>query len=247
VRYDNCGIYKISCTANGKSYIGSSKQIGRRFYLHARDLRLNQHHSPILQRAWNKYGEASFSFDPIIFCSESDLLFYEQRAIDRYESANPKFGMNISPVAGRSAAKCSEERKQKMREDRTGKQIYKNNPERYKFLLTRVRRGEGHPMYGKTHTAEARAKISETHKGKPSWNKGIASPRKGIKRTPEDLRKITEARRLKSSSGMTIEKAREVRSLCASGEKRKDVASLFGVSVSVVDSIVNLRSWLELE
>ena len=32
--------------------------------------------------------------------------------------------------------------------------------------------GELNSMYGKTHTEEARKKISESHKGKPAWNKG---------------------------------------------------------------------------
>ena len=33
-----------------------------------------------------------------------------------------------------------------------------------------------HPFKGKTHTPEARKKISETHKGVPSWNKGLICP-----------------------------------------------------------------------
>ena len=32
--------------------------------------------------------------------------------------------------------------------------------------------GELNSMYGKTHTQEARKKISESKKGRPSWNKG---------------------------------------------------------------------------
>lgn len=32
-------------------------------------------------------------------------------------------------------------------------------------------KGKLNPMYGKTHTAEARKKVSDANKGKPSWNK----------------------------------------------------------------------------
>lgn len=34
------------------------------------------------------------------------------------------------------------------------------------------RSGINHPMFGKTHSPEARRKISESHKGRVSWNKG---------------------------------------------------------------------------
>jgi len=39
-----------------------------------------------------------------------------------------------------------------------------------------MRRGKNHPMFGKTHSKKIREIISEAHKGKPSWNKGIKMP-----------------------------------------------------------------------
>lgn len=57
------GIYRIINTTNGKQYIGSSKNVKQRWMTHKAYLRGSYHHSPILQAAWNKYGEAAFTFE----------------------------------------------------------------------------------------------------------------------------------------------------------------------------------------
>lgn len=59
------GIYKIVNTKNGKMYIGSSKNIKRRWGIHKSSLKNNRHHSVHLQRAWNKYGKESFVYEVI--------------------------------------------------------------------------------------------------------------------------------------------------------------------------------------
>lgn len=55
-------IYHIKCETTGKEYIGITEDIRRRFNHHRSDLRLNKHHSPKLQAAWNYYGEEDFTF-----------------------------------------------------------------------------------------------------------------------------------------------------------------------------------------
>ena len=58
------GVYEILNTVNGKRYIGSSfSNIRRRAYEHFFYLRRGSHHSSILQRAYDKYGESSFKFN----------------------------------------------------------------------------------------------------------------------------------------------------------------------------------------
>jgi group I intron endonuclease len=59
-----CGIYKITCTTNGKFYIGSTSQSFRiRFTGHRKDLRSESHHSKYFQNCYNKYTEASFKLE----------------------------------------------------------------------------------------------------------------------------------------------------------------------------------------
>ena len=96
------GIYKITCKANGKVYIGSSKNINVRFQIHRHRLRRNLHVNPLLQNVWNKHGEDSFLFEVIESCEEKDLLKREQYWMDFYDSYNVrKKGLNVITEAER--------------------------------------------------------------------------------------------------------------------------------------------------
>lgn len=54
-----CGVYKILNTKTGKFYIGSSKDINKRFKDHIRKLKNCVHHSAKLQNSCNKHGVSS--------------------------------------------------------------------------------------------------------------------------------------------------------------------------------------------
>lgn len=79
------GIYQILNKENNKSYIGSSCTIKERWRRHKKDLRKGKHHSIILQRAWNKYGEKSFEFNILEYCEEAVILEREQYYLDLLE------------------------------------------------------------------------------------------------------------------------------------------------------------------
>lgn len=70
------GVYKIENLINNKIYIGSSENVERRFTDHKYLLRKNIHHSVLLQRSWNKYGEDIFKFEAIEECE--NILEREQ-------------------------------------------------------------------------------------------------------------------------------------------------------------------------
>lgn len=57
------GIYYIRNLFNDKLYIGSSKDIYKRFAKHKKDLKKGIHHNIYLQRSWDKYNEQSFTFE----------------------------------------------------------------------------------------------------------------------------------------------------------------------------------------
>lgn len=88
------GIYQIHNKVNNKVYIGSSQEINKRFRAHRNMLLKNNHDNIYLQRAWNKYGEDSFSFEIILLCEEFELLRYEQWFLDNWK---PKY--NIAKFA----------------------------------------------------------------------------------------------------------------------------------------------------
>lgn len=89
------GIYKITNTTNNNFYIGSSKNIEKRFKRHITSLSNNNHHNIYLQRSWNKYGKNNFKFEIIEKTNIDNLLTQEQHYINLL---NPKY--NLGTVGG---------------------------------------------------------------------------------------------------------------------------------------------------
>lgn len=54
------GVYGIINVFNDKLYIGSSKDIYKRYKRHIRTLSDETHHNIYMSRSWNKYGEGCF-------------------------------------------------------------------------------------------------------------------------------------------------------------------------------------------
>jgi group I intron endonuclease len=99
------GIYEIVHVASGKRYIGSAMQFGHRWSVHRSYLRIDRHHSILLQRAWNRYGETAFEFRILEFVDDHAMLiqreqFYldtEQPAYNRALIAGSRMGMENTP------------------------------------------------------------------------------------------------------------------------------------------------------
>jgi hypothetical protein len=92
------GIYEILNTKNNKSYIGSSKNIDKRWKEHKKMLKDNKHHSIKLQRSYNKVKDKNVFEYNIIEIVEDDSILHkrEQYYIDKYDSF--KNGYNCSMV-----------------------------------------------------------------------------------------------------------------------------------------------------
>jgi group I intron endonuclease len=90
------GIYKIRNIINNDYYIGSAKNIKRRWDRHRCGLRNNKHENIILQRAWNKYGEENFVFEIIENCEINMLLELEQK----YLNLKPVYNIGITASGG---------------------------------------------------------------------------------------------------------------------------------------------------
>lgn len=113
------GIYKIESKTTNRIYVGSSLNITKRWRVHMSDLKLNKHHSIILQRHVNKYGLYDLVFSTIEECSDNLLISREQYYLD---SLNPYF--NIRKKADSNLGiKRTEETKQKIRAFNLGKKL----------------------------------------------------------------------------------------------------------------------------
>jgi group I intron endonuclease len=115
------GIYMIQNKINGNSYIGSSKNIRYRIITHKGLLSRNKHVNCHLQAAYNKYGEDSFVFKPILVCEMRNLLTYEQAIIDKM---HPKYNIAKSATSPMSGRKHTELSKELMRSYHTADRKY---------------------------------------------------------------------------------------------------------------------------
>lgn len=144
------GIYAITNTMTGKHYIGSAVDLSQRFARHKFDIRAGQHHSAKLQRSLHKHGFGAFTFNVLLFCDKKNLIFYEQRAIDTFDSF--KNGYNVLPTAGSSlGAAHSAETRAKISAAKIGKKV---SPEALSSWSNR------------RHSEETKKKIGEASKGR---------------------------------------------------------------------------------
>jgi group I intron endonuclease len=113
-------VYAIRNTVNNRAYIGSTSSYKSRWHTHRSTLRRGVHHSFILQKAWDKYGEAAFSFELLLVCPKAQRTEYETRlmALESYNVLRtPK------EVGVRGGWKHSEEFKAKMSALNKGKTL----------------------------------------------------------------------------------------------------------------------------
>lgn len=171
------GIYAIKNNANGMVYVGQtrkSKGIKARIREHVGLLKRSVHGNDYLQKAWNKYGENTFSYFIIEEVICDDLLdTREQHWIDEtwnssynlHPTANSPKGFSHTPETRLKIGEAnkkriwSEESKTKLSESQ--KNRYKNKPESEE---TKKKRSESH--IGKKHTQETKEKIRISHIGK---------------------------------------------------------------------------------
>lgn len=91
---DKCGIYTIKCLNTNKLYIGSSKNIYKRWSSHRGELRRTVHFNSSLQKSWNKYGEEAFEFKLIKECKPENRYLIEEFLIKKYRTWDRRIGFN---------------------------------------------------------------------------------------------------------------------------------------------------------
>ena len=130
-----CGICRIVNKANGKWYVGSTKNEFRfRWYSHRNKLRAGLHANPHLQAAWTKYGEDNFVFEVIDRVTDIGTLKNTEQSYLDTAFQTPDMIYNIYPKVGSNRTiKLSEEQKAHLR--KRAQQQYANKEQRQKHLL----------------------------------------------------------------------------------------------------------------
>lgn len=211
------GIYIIRNTVNGKFYIGSAVDFGRRFRGHRNDLNSGRHRSARLQNAWKKYGAAAFMFEVLEVVSDpATLLVREQHWLDTLKATDRERGYNTYPIAGSPLghkhtaewkAAASKRHKGRKRPPETGARIsaalkgYKHSDESRANMSGRVVSEEHRAKLrearkGFRHTAETRAKIGVSQIGRivsAETRVKIGNARRGRKHSLETKAKMRAA------------------------------------------------------
>jgi group I intron endonuclease len=168
MKVERSGIYSIKNKESGKTYVGSSVNIARRFEEHLRMLHRGNHENEDLQNSWNKDEKKNLSFNIEYFCKIEDLDIFEQKYIDIYKE---KIGWdniyNINP----EASSCRGHKYTQESLDKTSEQ----------------QSDEDTGFYEKTHAEESKEKIGlgvgESNENKGRNEKGHfikTEPTKGI-------------------------------------------------------------------
>lgn len=169
-------IYRITCTANGKFYIGSTVNKAQRWARHRRQLRDGTHPNKHMLAAWQAHGETAFLFDVLEDVAEPAALFAaEQKYLDQHAGKDYCFNWSLyagAPLRGKSGADTPN----------FGKEVSEEVRKKISSALS----GENHPNWGKSLPESTREKIKEANK---------ANPWKGAKHTPEAIAKIAAASR----------------------------------------------------
>lgn len=163
-------VYKHTNKINGKVYVGiTSTDIVKRAGKNGNGYRKNV----LFYRAIEKYGWDNFEHDVLLSnLTLNDAVDSEAYYINKYNSANPLFGYNISVggESGNTGCRMSDEEREKRRARMSGI----NNP-------CYGRHGVNHPAYGRKHSIEERTAISASQTG--------------VKRSIETRHRISDIRR----------------------------------------------------
>jgi len=150
-----CGVYKITHIASGKSYVGISKDVHRRWIQHKSWVNTGARRSAIYN-AMQKHGLDAFSWQVIEECSKDNLDMREQHWIAVFDTF--RNGYNLT-AGGEYNKELSEESRKRMSESHKGKKQSQETVEK------RVKRGQDHFAYGKQMNEATRNKISQSLTG----------------------------------------------------------------------------------
>lgn len=174
-------IYAILNKINNKRYVGSAKDFKVRKRIHLNQLKQNKHHSYILQKAWNKYGNNNFEF--IILEEVLDSRFLIKREQWWIDNSNCEY--NISKIANSSLGiKRRYETIEKCRIAHLGEK----HPDWRNKLKSKSQGGDNHWTKKKKFSIESRKKMSDSHN--ILYKSGYIHPQLGTKLSIERIEKM---------------------------------------------------------
>jgi len=216
-------IYIITNKINHKVYVGETMNMKQRSYGYTN----NVHNRPI-KHAIRKHGIDNFDIQIEYFpnFTKDELILLEGELIERFKSTDRKYGYNVtSKGLDNTGKKLTAEHKKKIGDGNRFKIVSEETKERmraYQSNMTESHKrniSEGKLKKKFKHSDETKKKMSDSKKGKPSWNKG--------KRTgkPSHRAKITHYQRL------------EILEMLKCGITGREIAKKYNVTPTTISRI----------
>jgi len=207
-------VYAIENKTNGRRYIGSTTNYKSRWHTHKSTLRRGKHHSFILQKAWNKYGEDAFEFKLLLICPKELRIEYENRLM-------PMQDYNLLRTAKESLVRGgwhhSDEFKAKISAVHKGKKLSKEHVE-------------------KVRAAQSGRKMSQEFKDKARARQLGVSPSNKTRGLLSEALKQAKSNLVAHNTELT----RKIYEACLGGSTISAMCKLHGISTTSFHKYVQL-------
>lgn len=251
------GIYCIVNNVNGKQYVGQAANIKARWTQHRQALRNGTHYNAHLQSAWDKYSESAFSFCILEECPIESLNDREQYYISALDTFQNGYNMT---KGGEGTRGCThtEQYKKMMRELFKGRKFSEQTIEKMRAAKKGItppetesrRKGRkivSEKLKGRHFSEEHKRRLSESHKGRDVWNKGMKMPEGynhpmlGKHLSEETRSKLSAAcKGKKQTREVALKSAKQV--FCIETgevfESITDAAKKYGVTISAISRVL---------
>mgnify|MGYP001171555229 CR=1 FL=1 len=188
----NFFVYFLRSTTGPHFYVGSTGHLESRIARHFDELKRGCHHNTSLQRLWD--DGVRFSVETLKCRDEVDARISEQRIISD-NLANPSL-INISMGVNGGDNMTRHPRRDELAEAAKQRLLLfrEGMTEEQKLDWSNSRKGEANGMFGRTHTSEARRKMSEVNLAENR------EPRRGFHLSDETKDKLREKGKMRTGS-----------------------------------------------
>lgn len=152
-----CGAYVLIEIHSGKCYFGSSDDLDERVKTHLRHLRRDVHHNKLLQSEWKNGGQFETQLWPT--ATREEAYAQELALITEFAAKEPQLLLNVSLGV-------------------RGGDGLTRNPDREAIVnrMSENASGVKNGMFGRTHSNEVKAKLSDFQRGNSYALGAVRSP-----------------------------------------------------------------------
>jgi group I intron endonuclease len=157
------GVYTLTDRFTGKFYVGSSQNVENRLKEHMSALHCGYHANVNLQTLWNS-GRVALLENVFPTETREEAFLLEQDFIDRFKDSDLLLNIGLGTFGGDNLSRHPN-REEIVKKLKDGLAAYLGGLTPLERKLLHSQPGAKNGMWGRTHTAEARAKVAEANRG----------------------------------------------------------------------------------